>query len=138
MRRPVQIGYHASHEQFAPSRLLGLARQAEQAGFDALLSSDHFAPWSVRQGQSGFAWAWLGAAVTATGLPCGVVAAPGQRYHPAVLAQAIATVAELATAPFTVALGSGQALNEHVTGDTAVDHWDGLVGPEEGVVLERA
>ncbi len=60
------IGYHASHEQFSPSELLGLVREAEQAGFACAKSSDHFHPWSDRQGQSGFAWSWLGAAMQAT------------------------------------------------------------------------
>lgn len=112
----MEIGFHASHEQFAPSRLLRLVQQVEAAGFDAVLSSDHITPWSERQPESGFAWTWLGAAVATTGLPYGVVSAPGDRYHPAVLAQAIATVSELAPGRFTPALGSGQALNEHVTG----------------------
>ena len=110
------IGYHASHEQFRPSELLIYARRAEQAGFTALSSSDHFHPWSPRQGQSGFAWAWLGAALQATALPAGVVCAPGQRYHPAVIAQAAATLAEMFPARFQLALGSGEALNEMVVG----------------------
>ncbi|MBA4609641.1 TIGR03885 family FMN-dependent LLM class oxidoreductase [Aeromicrobium sp. Marseille-Q0843] len=112
----MQIGYHVSHEQFGPAELLGLAQAAERHGFEALLSSDHFAPWT-RDGESGFAWSWLGAAAVSTSLPLGVVSAPGQRYHPAVLAQAIATVEALAPGRLTPALGSGQALNEHVTGD---------------------
>ncbi|SDM62155.1 TIGR03885 family FMN-dependent LLM class oxidoreductase [Allokutzneria albata] len=112
----MDIGFHASHEQFPPSRLLTLARRAEAAGFDAVLSSDHLAPWSGRQAHSGFAWTWLGAAMATTSLPFGVVAAPGDRYHPVVLAQAIATLAEMFPGRFTPALGSGQALNEHVTG----------------------
>ena len=52
------------------------------------MCSDHFSPWSARQGHSGFAWSWLGAALQATDLPFGVVNAPGQRYHPAIIAQA--------------------------------------------------
>lgn len=111
------IGYHASHEQFAPAELLALARHAESSGFQAVHSSDHLAPFSERQGHSGFAWSWLGSAMALTSLPYGVVSAPGQRYHPAVLAQAIATVAQMWPGRLTVALGSGQALNEHVTGD---------------------
>ena len=110
------IGYHASHEQFTPSSLLTYAQLAEQAGFKALNSSDHFHPWSERQGQSGFSFAWLGAALQATSLPCGVVCAPGQRYHPAIVAQAVATLGEMFPDRFFVALGSGEASNEHVTG----------------------
>ncbi|GAA0636623.1 TIGR03885 family FMN-dependent LLM class oxidoreductase [Sporichthya brevicatena] len=113
----MDIGYHASHEQFPPSDLLALALHAEAAGFAAIHSSDHLAPFSERQGESGFAWSWLGSAMALTSLPYGVVSAPGQRYHPVVLAQAIATVAEMWPGRLTVALGSGQALNEHVTGD---------------------
>lgn len=110
------IGYHASHEQFAPGRLVALAQQAEAAGFDTVKSSDHFHPWSERQGESGFAWAWLGAAMQATEVPFGIISAPGYRYHPAMLAQAAATVAEMFPGRFWLALGSGQAVNEAMTG----------------------
>jgi probable non-F420 flavinoid oxidoreductase len=81
------------------------------------MSSDHFSPWSTTQGESGFAWSWLGAAMQVTSFPFGVVTAPGQRYHPAILAQAIATLAEMAPDRLWVALGSGEASNEHITGD---------------------
>lgn len=111
-----KFGYHASHEQFKPSELLRWVQMAEQAGFTAALSSDHFHPWSDRQGQSGFAWSWLGAAMHASSLPFGVVCAPGQRYHPAIIAQAAATLEEMFPGRFWVALGSGQALNESITG----------------------
>jgi probable non-F420 flavinoid oxidoreductase len=113
----VQIGFHASHEQLAPSAALAAVRRAVAAGFDAAMCSDHFAPWSERQGSSGFAWSWLGAALQATDTTFGVVTAPGQRYHPAIVAQAIATLAEMHPGRFWAALGSGEALNEHITGD---------------------
>ena len=112
-----EIGIHASHEQVSPSALLTAMRDAEQAGFTRAWSSDHFSPWSERQGESGFAWAWLGAAMQATGLPFGVVNAPGQRYHPAIVAQAAATLAELFPGRLSVALGTGEFSNEHITGD---------------------
>jgi coenzyme F420-dependent glucose-6-phosphate dehydrogenase len=112
-----KLGYHASHEQFRPSTLLSHVQAAERAGFRAAMCSDHFHPWSEQQGQSGFAWSWLGAALQATALPLGVVNAPGQRYHPAIIAQAAATLAEMFPDRFWIALGSGQALNEHITGD---------------------
>jgi probable non-F420 flavinoid oxidoreductase len=112
-----RIGWHASHEQIPPSRLLEDARLAEQAGFEVGMSSDHFSPWSERQGESGFAWAWLGAALATTSLPFRVVNAPGQRYHPAIVAQAMATLAEMFPQRLWVCLGSGEASNEHVTGD---------------------
>ena len=111
------VGWHASHEQIAPSELLSAVRQAEDAGFDAAMSSDHFSPWSARQGESGFAWSWLGAAMATTTLPFGVVNAPGQRYHPAVIAQAAATLTEMFPGRLWIALGTGEASNEHITGD---------------------
>ena len=86
------IGFHASHEQISPGQLLTDVQHAERAGFAAAMCSDHFAPWSARQGQSGFAWSWLGAALATTELPFGMVNAPGQRYHPAIIAQAISTL----------------------------------------------
>jgi probable non-F420 flavinoid oxidoreductase len=110
------VGYHASHEQVAPSALLAAVQDAEAAGFDRAMCSDHFSPWSQRQGESGFAWSWLGAALQATRLPFGVVTAPGQRYHPAVTAQAAATLAELFPDRFWMALGTGEFSNEHITG----------------------
>ncbi len=111
-----RIGFHASHELFAPGDLLRLTQAAEQAGFEAAMCSDHFHPWTEEQGQSGFAWAWLGAALQATNLSFGVVCAPGQRYHPAIIAQASATLASMFPGRFWVAFGTGQNLNEHVTG----------------------
>ena len=111
------IGYHASHEQIGPDRLLRLVQAAEAAGFDAAMCSDHWAPWSEAQGESGFAWSWLGAALQATSLPFGVVNAPGQRYHPAIIAQAAATLSVMYPDRFWIAIGSGQLLNEHITGE---------------------
>ncbi|KKD39523.1 MAG: TIGR03885 family FMN-dependent LLM class oxidoreductase [Limnoraphis robusta] len=114
----VKIGYHASHEQFKPSQLLNYVQQADKAGFNLCLSSDHFYPWSENQGQSGFAWSWLGAAMQATpNLSYRIVCAPGQRYHPAIIAQAAATLAEMFPDRFWLTVGSGQALNEQITGD---------------------
>jgi probable non-F420 flavinoid oxidoreductase len=111
------IGFHASHEQIGPDRLLRLVQAAEAAGFDAAMCSDHWAPWSEQQGESGFAWSWLGAALQATSLPFGVVNAPGQRYHPAIIAQAAATLTVMFPDRFWMAVGSGQLLNEHITGE---------------------
>jgi probable non-F420 flavinoid oxidoreductase len=111
------IGFHASHEQFPPDRLLRLVQAAEAAGFDAAMCSDHWAPWNEEQGESGFAWSWLGAALQATSLPFGVVNAPGQRYHPAIIAQAAATLSVMFPDRFWVAIGSGELMNEHITGE---------------------
>jgi probable non-F420 flavinoid oxidoreductase len=112
------IGFHAQHEQAHPRDLRDSAVHAEEAGFDAVMCSDHLAPWSRSQGHSGFTWTWLGAALQATDhVPMGAFHAPGQRYHPVISAQAIATVAAMFPGRFPwVALGSGEALNEHVTG----------------------
>ena len=111
------FGFHASHEQMHPTKLLDAVIRAEQAGFTAAMCSDHIAPWSQRQGHSAFAWSWLGAALQATSLPFGIVNAPGQRYHPAMIAQAIATLGAMYPGRFWAALGSGENSNEHVTGD---------------------
>ncbi|GAA4942046.1 TIGR03885 family FMN-dependent LLM class oxidoreductase [Actinoplanes utahensis] len=111
-----EYGIHASHEQIQPGALLDAVIAAERAGFDAAMCSDHFSPWSSRQGQSGFAWAWLGAALQATNLSFGVVNAPGQRYHPAIIAQAIGTLGSMYPGRFWAALGSGEFSNEHITG----------------------
>jgi coenzyme F420-dependent glucose-6-phosphate dehydrogenase len=114
------FGFHCSHEQYAPGRLLELVRRAERAGFRSAMCSDHFHPWTEEQGESGFAWSWLGAALQATSLPFGVVTVPGGwRYHPAVLAQAAATLAAMYPGRFWVAPGSGEALNEAIVGE----HW---------------
>jgi probable non-F420 flavinoid oxidoreductase len=110
------IGFHCSHEQHPPSALLRYATLAAQAGFSHAMCSDHFAPWSERQGHSGFTWSWLGAALQATEMTFGTVSAPGQRYHPAIVAQAAATLAEMYTDRVWLAIGSGEALNERVTG----------------------
>lgn len=111
----VRVVYHASHEQFAPSALLDLVGLAGAAGFDGAKCSNHFRPWRPG-GQSGHAWPWLGAALARTAFPVGVISAPGYRYHPAVLAQGAATLAEMFPGRFWLALGSGQRLNEDVTG----------------------
>lgn len=115
-QRMTRFGYHASHEQYAPGALLAHVRAAEDAGFDGVMSSDHLFPWLEENGHSGFSWSWLGAALQATSMTFGVVCAPGDRYHPAVIAQAAATLAEMFPGRFWLALGSGEALNEHVTG----------------------
>lgn len=113
-----RIGYHASHEQFPPRDLLAYARLAEEAGFSGVMSSDHFAPWSHAQGHSGFMWTWVGAALQAIQLPVGFITVPGGwRYHPAIVAQATATLCQMfpGRVPW-IAVGSGEALNECVVG----------------------
>lgn len=112
-----KIAYHASQEQFAPSVLLELAVLAEKAGFNAIHSSDHFQPWSTIQGESGFTFSWVGAAMQATKVPVGMVCAPGQRYHPVMVAQAAATLAEMFPERLWISLGSGEAVNEFFSGE---------------------
>jgi probable non-F420 flavinoid oxidoreductase len=115
-RTLMRIGFHASHEQFAPSAMLEYTIAAEQAGFDCAMSSDHFKPWSRTQGHSGYSWSWLGAALARTKFPVGVICAAGYRYHPAIVAQAAATLEEMFPGRFWFALGSGERVNEDVTG----------------------
>ncbi len=115
----MRLGYHASHEQFSPRELLHYAQLAEAAGFNGVMSSEHIAPWSVRQGNSGFTWAWLGAAMQATQhVNFGALAIPGGwRYHPVVAAHAFATLAQMSPKRLPwIAAGSGEAMNEHVVG----------------------
>src|SRR5689334_21129370 len=99
------------------SEVLRAVVSSEPECFDAAVSSDDCAAWSVRQAQDGRAWSWLGAAMQATSLPFSVVTAPVQRYHPAVIAQAIATLADMFPGRVSAALGSGEALNENITGE---------------------
>lgn len=113
----VAIGFHAAHEQIGPSALLRDVQHAEQAGFAAAMCSDHVNPWSTTQGHSGHAWSWLGAALATTALGFGTVTAPGQRYHPAVTAQAAATLSAMFPGRFWLALGSGENINESITGE---------------------
>ncbi|HET8630619.1 MAG TPA: TIGR03557 family F420-dependent LLM class oxidoreductase [Thermomicrobiales bacterium] len=114
----VSVGYAAMFEQFTPGDLLGYSQQAERAGFRSVMASDHFHPWTPQQGQSGFVWAWLGALGATTGLRFGTgVTPPGPRYHPAVIAQAAATLEQMFPGRFWLGLGAGEALNEHITGE---------------------
>ena len=110
------IGFHCSHELYSPKELLELASLAAQAGFETASCSDHFHPWSS-DGQCGYAWSWLGAALERCPCDFGAVCAPGQRYHPAIIAQASATLAQMYPGRFWVALGTGENVNEHITGD---------------------
>lgn len=113
------FGYFLSCEEYSPAELLQQARLAEQAGFDGLWISDHYHPWISEQGQSAFVWSMIGAISQACDLPVTTaVTCPTIRLHPAVVAQAAATSAVLlGDGKFTLGLGSGEALNEHVLGD---------------------
>jgi coenzyme F420-dependent glucose-6-phosphate dehydrogenase len=109
------ICFHTSHEQFTPSRLLNLAVVAGKSGFDAIHSSDPFHPASKGQSQSGYSFAWLGAALQGTSIPFSVSCAMGRRYHPVIIAQAIATLGEMFSGRFDVEL-SGDAGTTTMTG----------------------
>jgi coenzyme F420-dependent glucose-6-phosphate dehydrogenase len=116
----LHLGWKAGTEQYPPDELLDYAIAAEEAGFDSIDVSDHFHPWA-ESGQACFAWTWLGAVaaktkkiVLGTGITCPIL-----RYHPAVIAQAAATVACLAPKRFFLGVGTGEALNEY----SAVGQW---------------
>ncbi|EFC79632.1 Luciferase-like monooxygenase [Parafrankia sp. EUN1f] len=113
------VGYALSCEEHGATDLVEQARRAEQAGFDGLWISDHFHPWNEAQGQSPFVWAVIGAIAQATDqLPLTTgVTCPTVRVHPAVVAQAAATVATMMPGRFRLGVGSGEALNEHILGD---------------------
>jgi G6PDH family F420-dependent oxidoreductase len=113
----VSVGYFLSCEEFGPRELVRQARKAEAAGFERLWISDHFHPWLDEQGQSPFVWSVIGALSEATSLPISTaVTCPLVRLHPAVIAQAAATAAVQCEGRFTLGVGTGEALNEHVTG----------------------
>ncbi|AKJ31079.1 TIGR03885 family FMN-dependent LLM class oxidoreductase [Caldimonas brevitalea] len=136
-----RYSYHASHEQFSPAALLGLAQRAEAAGFDDVFCSDHLQPWAPRQGHSGYTWAWLGAALQATrSARFSTITVPGGwRYHPVVLAQAIGTLAQMFPGRVTwVALGSGEAINEQLTGAPWPAKDERNARLQEGAAIVRA
>src|SRR3954453_14049087 len=113
-----QFGYTMMCEQSRPDRLVRDLQQAEAAGFDFSVISDHYAPWLESQGHTGYAWSILGAAAQATErIPLMTyVTCPTIRYHPAVVAQKAATVQILSSGRFRLGLGAGENLNEHVVG----------------------
>jgi G6PDH family F420-dependent oxidoreductase len=113
-----RVGYFLSSEEFSPSELVEQAKMARDAGFEALWISDHYHPWNDEQGQSGFVWGTIGALSQAVDLPITTaVTCPTVRVHPAIVAQAAATAAVQTNGKFTLGVGSGEALNEHILGD---------------------
>jgi F420-dependent oxidoreductase, G6PDH family len=124
-----KIGYAAALEQFHPTDLIRFSKLAEEHGFVNVMAADHFQPWVPSQGHSAFVWSWMGALGEATKLRFGSgVTAPGFRYHPAILAQAAATLEAMYPGRFWLGIGSGEALNEHITGE----YW-----PEQGTRFAR-
>ena len=115
----VRFGYTLMTEQSGPKDLVRYAVAAEQVGFDFAVSSDHYSPWLTSQGHAPYAWTVLGAVAQATERVelMTYVTCPIQRYHPAVVAQKAATLQLLSDGRFTLGLGSGENLNEHVTGE---------------------
>ncbi|TDD71062.1 TIGR03557 family F420-dependent LLM class oxidoreductase [Jiangella aurantiaca] len=112
-----RYGYFLATEDWPPDELLRQARLAEETGFEALWISDHFHPWTDEQGQAPFVWTVLGALARETSLPITTaVTCPTLRIHPAIVAQAAATTAVMAPGRFTLGVGTGEALNEQVTG----------------------
>ncbi|MCB4820599.1 TIGR03557 family F420-dependent LLM class oxidoreductase [Roseicella aerolata] len=115
----IKLGYKLMSEEHGPKELVRNLVRAEQAGFDLAAISDHFSPWIEEQGHAPLAWSVLGACAQATsriGLMTAVTC-PIMRYHPAIIAQGAATVALLSDNRFTLGLGAGERLNEHVTGE---------------------
>lgn len=111
------IGYAAALEQFHPNDLLHYCKLAEEHGFKGVMAADHFQPWVPEQGHNAFVYSWMGALGTTTGHTFGPgVTCPSFRFHPSVIAHAAATLAAMFPGRFWLGLGSGEALNEHVTG----------------------
>jgi coenzyme F420-dependent glucose-6-phosphate dehydrogenase len=112
-----QVGYAAMLEQFDPTEAVGLAAQAERAGFNGVMVADHFQPWVPSQGQAAFVWSVLAAIGEHTSKDVGPgVTCPSFRFHPAIVAQAAATTEAMYPGRFWLGLGSGEALNEHIVG----------------------
>jgi len=114
----VSIGYTIMGEQAGPTQLVADAVRAEEIGFDFLAASDHMSPWLEEQGHSPYTWAVLGAVAQATERIdlMTYVTCPTMRYHPAIVAQKAATVQLLSEGRFTLGVGAGEHLNEHVVG----------------------
>jgi len=114
-----RFGYTLMTEQSGPKELVSYAATAEQVGFDFAVASDHYSPWLTAQGHAPYAWTVLGAVAQATSRLelMTYVTCPIQRYHPAVVAQKAATLQLLSDGRFLLGLGSGENLNEHVTGE---------------------
>lgn len=133
-----RYGYFLASEEHSPPELVRQARLAEQAGFEALWISDHFHPWLDEQGQSGFVWSMVGAISQVTSLPITTaVTCPLIRQHPAIVAQATATSALLTGGRFTLGVGTGEALNEHILGTRWPAAQERLEMLEEAVHLIR-
>jgi G6PDH family F420-dependent oxidoreductase len=135
----MKIGYFLSSEEWGPRELVELAVKSQEAGFEGLWISDHFHPWNDEQGHSPFVWSVIGAiahAVPGVRLTTAVTC-PSLRIHPAVTAQAAATSAVLLDGNFSLGVGSGEALNEHILGDRWPSADERLEMLEEAVAVMR-
>jgi coenzyme F420-dependent glucose-6-phosphate dehydrogenase len=135
----VRFGYKASAEQFAPAELLGYAVTAEERGFDSVFVSDHLQPWRHDGGHAPAALPWLGALAARTErVVIGTsVLTPTFRYHPAVVAQAFATLGCLAPGRVILGVGSGESLNEVPLGTVWPDGKERFARLKEAVTLIR-
>jgi G6PDH family F420-dependent oxidoreductase len=135
-----RFGYTLMTEQSGPRELVGYAARAEEVGFDFEVSSDHYFPWLDTQGHAPYAWSVLGAVAQVTSRVelMTYVTCPTMRYHPAVVAQQAATLGLLSEGRFTLGLGAGENLNEHVVGERwpAVGERHDLL--EEAIAIIRA
>lgn len=134
----MRIGYFLSCEEHTPERLIDQARRAQDAGFQSLWISDHYHPWNDEQGQSSFVWSIVGALAQVVTIPVTTaVTSPIMRLHPAVVAQAAATSAVLHDGRFVLGVGTGENLNEHVTGGRWPSAVERLEMLEEAVGVMR-
>ena len=135
-----RFGYTLMTEQSGPKDLVRYASAAEDAGFDLLVSSDHYFPWLSAQGHAPYAWTLLGAVAQVTQQVelMTYVTCPTMRYHPAVVAQKAATLQILADGRFTLGLGAGENLNEHVIGEgwPNVDTRQAMLGEAIRIIRE--
>ena len=136
----LKLGYKASAEQFGPTELLQFSRLAEQSGFDSVFISDHFQPWKHHGGHAPFSLAWLGALGALTSrITIGTsVMTPTFRYHPAVVAQAFATLGVMFPGRIVLGVGTGESLNEvPSTGMAWPDFKERFARLREAVTLMR-
>lgn len=132
------FGFFLSAEELSPRTLVETAQAAERSGFDRIWISDHFHPWTQAQGESAFVWSVLGGIAATTKLHMTTaVTCPTFRIHPAILAQASATMACLAPGRFSFGVGSGENLNEHILGDPWPPASERLARLEEAIGLIR-